>query len=493
MSKQRVYYRATTTQQRQLLFETWETTGCVTQACEKARVSRGTFYNWKERFDQAGYAGLVHPGNHAPHQPAQKPAELAAQVVALRRQHPDWGKQRIADETAKAHSWELVIYPNTVRRMLRDAGLWATPTPPAPPDPPAVRTAELPGQTLNVDLCFVPATHEAAQKLPAVSGSSGRLVVASPAEAADERHWPGQVFANDSLEYVEAMAQFVAVSQTPSPTPPNAVGDDQVSLKARKRALRQEEARLRADRRAVRQQRQQEDGAWQARRAERSQPPTPLLAPPPAVAPPELAPSPAPAAEVAPPARPAPEEQGRALRQHRRETLAQRRAEDQAWREQCASFRERWALLPLVTAWIAILVVTDNCTRQCLGLPVFVMGSHVTAELIVEALRALLPPELQFLISDRGTHFTAKVFQAFAHQEGFIHVLIARHRPQSNGIAERFVRTFKEWLRDKSWQDDQELAALAVQFLAEYNDRPHQGLPIPGLSPNEFTQRIWLM
>jgi len=27
----------------------------------------------------------------------------------------------------------------------------------------------------------------------------------------------------------------------------------------------------------------------------------------------------------------------------------------------------------------------------------------------------------------------------------------------------------------------------------EYNDRPHQGLPIPGLSPNEYAKRIWLV
>ena len=36
-------------------------------------------------------------------------------------------------------------------------------------------------------------------------------------------------------------------------------------------------------------------------------------------------------------------------------------------------------LLPMVTAWIAILLVTDNCTRQCLGLPLFMAGSHGTA------------------------------------------------------------------------------------------------------------------
>jgi transposase InsO family protein len=67
--------------------------------------------------------------------------------------------------------------------------------------------------------------------------------------------------------------------------------------------------------------------------------------------------------------------------------------------------------------------------------------------------------------------------------EEFIHVLIARQRPQSNGIAERFVRTLKEWLKDKAWRDDQELAKLIEQFLDEYNDRPHQAWPFRGYRP----------
>jgi hypothetical protein len=173
--------------------------------------------------------------------------------------------------------------------------------------------------------------------------------------------------------------------------------------------------------------------------------------------------------------------------------LARQKQEVVEWRQKRNLIREQLSLLPIVTAWIAILVITDNCTRQCLGLPLFVVGSKVTAEMVVEALWVLLPPELQFLISDRGTHFTAKVFQELARSEEFIHILIARHRPQSNGIAERFVRTLKEWLRDKTWANDEELATLIEHFIAEYNDRPHQGLPIPGLSPNEFANRIWLM
>ena len=113
--------------------------------------------------------------------------------------------------------------------------------------------------------------------------------------------------------------------------------------------------------------------------------------------------------------------------------------------------------------------------------------------MVVDALRVLLPVDLQFLISDRGVHFTAQVFQQLASETGFIHVLIARHRPQSNGIAERFVRTIKEWLADKTWTSDKELETLLAAFLSEFNNRPHQGIPIPGLSPNEYAKRIWLM
>ena len=99
---------------------------------------------------------------------------------------------------------------------------------------------------------------------------------------------------------------------------------------------------------------------------------------------------------------------------------------------------------------------------------------------------------MQFLISDRGVHFRANSFDQFADELDFIHVLIARHRPQSNGIAERFVRTLKEWLAEHDWQTADQLLALLAQCRTDYNDRPHQGIPIPGLSPNAFAKRIWL-
>jgi len=347
---------------------------------------------------------------------------------------------------------------------------------------PSGRTAEEPGQTVNVDLCFVPATHERVAKLPAVSGSSGRLKVAPSQTEKDTRTWPGRVFENQALSYEEAMLAFVAASQGAAESGQPATGQAEPSTpKAEKQALRQEERRLRAQRQQVRQQRQLEDEAWQqAKAARKAQEQAHRVLSKPERRRQRLA-------------RQAREQLWQGVRTQRRSTVAQRKQEDHVWREQRNQLRERLSQVPVITAWIAILIVIDNCTRQGLGLPLFVAGPNVTAELVVEALQVLLPPELRFLISDRGTHFKAQAFKMRMLSEAFIHVLIARQRPQSNGIAERFVRTLKEWLKDKAWQNDQELADLLMQFLEEYNDRPHQGLAIPGLSPNEFAKRIWLM
>jgi transposase InsO family protein len=342
------------------------------------------------------------------------------------------------------------------------------------------RTAEEPGQAVNVDLCFVPANHAAEDKLPAVSGSSGHLVIERPKDE-EEAQYPGRIFEDQSLSYAEAMQAFVTASAQAGPLEQAATGGETLSRKAEIRLLRQEEVQLRHERRGIRARRSQEESAWQTIRQQHRQAEADFRG----LSKPER--------RRRRHTRQAESERWRAHRVQRRQTLEQRHQEDEHWQQQRLDLRERMKLAPIITAWIAILVITDNCTRQCLGLPLFVAGSAVTAEMIVAALRTLLPSELQFLISDRGVHFTAQVFQQLARKEAFIHVVIARHRPQSNGIAERFVRTLKEWLAAHSWNHDQELLELLEQFRPEFNDRPHQGIGIPGLSPNEFAKRIWLM
>jgi transposase InsO family protein len=323
----------------------------------------------------------------------------------------------------------------------------------------------------------VPAIHTPDQKLPSVSGSSGRLVVERLRDPSAARPWPGQVFADADRPYAAAMQTFVAASIARDQRQPGrAAGDSATTTRERLRQLRLESAALQTQRRTVREQRRHQDAAWRAREAQREQ----------TVYDQRLTVIRDYAAYRAQ------ELEWCQMGQQRHQTLARRQHEDAAWRQQRAGLRQALADMPIVTTWRAVLIVTDNCTRVCYGLPLFESGSHVTAEQVVTQLRTVLPLKVQFVVSDRGTHFTAHAFAQLAHETGFIHVPIARHRPESNGIAERCVRTLKEWLLQYAWQSDDELEDLLHQFCAMYNDRPHQGIGIPGLSPNEFARRIWL-
>ncbi len=65
---------------------------------------------------------------------------------------------------------------------------------------------------------------------------------------------------------------------------------------------------------------------------------------------------------------------------------------------------------------------------------------------------------------------------------------ITRHRPATNGIAERFIGRLKEMLTEREWMNGEELRMILEEIIAEYNDAPHQGLD--GLSPNECERRL---
>ena len=325
-------------------------------------------------------------------------------------------------------------------------------------------------------MCFVPEQHIGQEKLPAVSGSSGHLVIDRQTPADESPTWPGQVFGEANLGYTEAMQQYVQATQDRQ-IHSRAPRDPQVEVPA---PWRQEWAG-RAQRHQVMQRRKQEDADWkvaktafqQARLAYRQLPKAQC--------------------ELQKQAWQAKQADWKKLREERRKQKQARILENQVWHQGNRQHKEGILDQAQTHRWIAILVMTDNCTRQCLGLPLFRSGAKVTSQEVVTALKCLLPAELQFLISDQGKHFRTKVMAQLAQEADFVHVLVYRHRPESNGIAERFVLTFKDWLHTCSWQSVEELEQWVRLFQPEYNDRPHQGLGIPGLSPNEFAKRVWLM
>ena len=217
-------------------------------------------------------------------------------------------------------------------------------------------------------------SHQAKVTLPAVSGSSGKLVIQHPKTEPVFADYPGAVFADESLSYPEAMKQFVAASEAKLiDREIDTQNSEAVQRRADKRALRQEEGALKADsdalssmrakRRQQRQRRQQEDAAFESLKAERR------------------AQQQRRKAQIEKNQRPqwgskkAADEQWKAIRLgrcsgielpwQRQAQIQQRQQENQQWRKQRESLRLRTDKLSIITAWIAILVITDNCTRQC--------------------------------------------------------------------------------------------------------------------------------
>lgn len=208
------------------------------------------------------------------------------------------------------------------------------------------RTADWPGQTLNVDLCFVPVSHLADAKLPAVSGSSGHLVIERVKEVGQEPDYPGQAFADIELGYAEAVQAFVQTSQPLFGPKIGVATVEKISPQAKIKQLRQEEAQLCVERRNIRKRRKLEDAAWRVIWSQQRDVPGKREAG---------------NLRARWGSRKAHEEQRQSLREQHRQQARQRQQEDEQWRLDRLCLREQISFLPIVTAWIAILVINDNC------------------------------------------------------------------------------------------------------------------------------------
>jgi len=168
----RPYFRPTTPQQRRLLFETYEATKDVTEACGKAHVGRGTFYYWRPRYEAGGYEALDQERRRSPHRTRIAPLAVAIkeEVIAYKSKHPSAGYRGIVNALQQAHQWQRVISPSQVRRVLLQAGLVKARSPePGPVAEVAVVHAPEPDQTVNIDLCVVPISHQASEELHSTS------------------------------------------------------------------------------------------------------------------------------------------------------------------------------------------------------------------------------------------------------------------------------------------------------------------------------------
>ena len=147
---------------------------------------------------------------------------------------------------------------------------------------------------------------------------------------------------------------------------------------------------------------------------------------------------------------------------------------------------------------VQVAFALDCCDREVMGYTATSVGgidSEMVCDLIANCVvyrfgdSCKLPNTIQWL-TDNGPCYTARRTVNFARQLGFDVCTTRPYSPESNGMAEAFVKTFK---RDYVWLGDLSCAAAVFKQLPlwfdDYNENaPHKGLKM--LSPRQFLRKV---
>lgn len=100
--------------------------------------------------------------------------------------------------------------------------------------------------------------------------------------------------------------------------------------------------------------------------------------------------------------------------------------------------------------------------------------TQITSQATITRLRRLfaafgLPEQI---VTDNATTFTSEEFQNFVRQNGILHTTSATGHPATNGLAERYVQTFKSGMK-KLASSDQDIEDKLSLFLLQYRTTPN--------------------
>ena len=101
------------------------------------------------------------------------------------------------------------------------------------------------------------------------------------------------------------------------------------------------------------------------------------------------------------------------------------------------------------------------------------MTSTTSAKVITELRRIFSTYSLpQQLVSDNGPQFVSAEFTQFLKENGVKHIRCSPYHPASNGLAERFIQSFKKAVNVGEKRSTQLQQSLA-EFLLTYRVTPH--------------------
>ena len=139
----------------------------------------------------------------------------------------------------------------------------------------------------------------------------------------------------------------------------------------------------------------------------------------------------------------------------------------------------------------------DCCDREAISWSATTGGisSEIVQDLPTENLEKRfgntlkVPHPIEWL-TDNGSYYIADATRTFARSLGFIVCTTPVRSPESSGMAESFVKTFK---RDYVYVNDLPDAASMLEKLAEWmadynNWHPHKGLKMR--SPREYREAV---
>ena len=117
------------------------------------------------------------------------------------------------------------------------------------------------------------------------------------------------------------------------------------------------------------------------------------------------------------------------------------------------------------------LVVIDAYSKW----PEVFLTHSASSDFTMTALRKCFSREglPQVIVSDNGTHFTSSSIRDWLAPLGVKQVFSAPRHPQSNGLAENFVRSLKVAIRTKNPQCFSELDRIIDNFLLSYRNAKH--------------------
>lgn len=141
---------------------------------------------------------------------------------------------------------------------------------------------------------------------------------------------------------------------------------------------------------------------------------------------------------------------------------------------------------------VNVAFALDTCDREVMGYIASTRGinSQMIQDLMLETVEyrfgASKTPHVVQWLSDNGGCYTARETVNFGRQLGLDIRTTPAYSPESNGMAEAFVKTLK---RDYVWfgnlKDAQTVLGQLSKWFEDYNEKaPHKGLNM--LSPREF-------